>query len=99
MYSVLNTLSEYTYFYISKNILHTLHTSYFKHILHAYTYVYISKNILHTLLLLVFKIVDSLQCILNAEMSNSHIQDFCPVFNPLQPGIVYLYLLKTSENL
>ena len=39
MYSVLNTLSEYTYFYISKNI--TLY-----------------------LFLLVFKIVESLQCIL-----------------------------------
>ena len=39
MYSVLNTLSEYTYFYISKNIT-------------SYTF------------LLVFKIVESLQCIL-----------------------------------
>ena len=40
MYSVLNTLSEYTYFYISKKI--TLCT-----------------------FLLIFKIVESLQCILN----------------------------------
>ena len=39
MYSVLNTLSEYTYFYISKDI--TLYT-----------------------FLLVFKIIESLQCIL-----------------------------------
>ena len=42
MYSVLNTLSEYTYFYMSKNI-----TSY--------------------IFLLVFKIVESLQCILNSR--------------------------------
>ena len=41
LYSVLNTLSEYTYFYISKILLHTL-------------------------LLLVSKIVESLQCILKA---------------------------------
>ena len=41
MYSVLNTLTEYTYFYISKNIT-------------SYT------------LLLVFKIVVGLQCILNS---------------------------------
>ena len=40
MYSVLNTLSEYTYFYISKNMT-------------SYTF------------LLVLKIVESLQCILN----------------------------------
>ena len=40
MYGVLNTLSEYTY-------------------------IYISKNILQTLLLVVSKIVESLQCILN----------------------------------
>ena len=39
MYGVLNTLSEYTYFCISKTLLHAL-------------------------LLLVFKIVESLQCIL-----------------------------------
>ena len=42
MYSVLNTLSEYTYFYISKNIT-------------SYTFV------------LVFKIVESLQCILKGK--------------------------------
>ena len=41
MYSVLNTLSEYTYSYISKNI--TLYT-----------------------FLLVFKIVESVQCILKS---------------------------------
>ena len=41
MLSVLNTLSEYKYFHISKYIT------------------------LHTLLLLVFKIVERLQCILN----------------------------------
>ena len=41
MYSVLNTLSEYTYIYISKNIS-------------SYTFW------------LIFKIVESLQCILNA---------------------------------
>ena len=40
MYSVLHTLSEYTYFFISKNII-------------SYTF------------LLVFKIVESIQCILN----------------------------------
>ena len=40
MYSVLNTLSEYPYFYISKKLLNTL-------------------------LLLVFKVVETLQCILN----------------------------------
>ena len=45
MYSVLTTLSEYTYFYISKNI--TSYTS-----------------------LLVFKIVEFLQCILNVKKSN-----------------------------
>ena len=39
MYKALNTLSEDTYFYITKTLLHTL-------------------------LLLVFKIVESLQCIL-----------------------------------
>ena len=42
MYSVLNTLSEYTYYYISKTLIYTL-------------------------LLLVFKIVESLQFILNVE--------------------------------
>ena len=42
MYSVFNILSDYTYFYISKKLLHTL-------------------------LLLVFKIVESLQCILNKK--------------------------------
>ena len=42
MYSVLNTLSEYTYFYISKNIT-------------SYTF------------LLVFKIAESLQCILKLK--------------------------------
>ena len=41
MYSVLNTLSEYTYIYISKNIS---------------SYIF----------WLIFKIVESLQCILNA---------------------------------
>ena len=46
MYNVLNTLSEYTYFYISKNIT-------------SYTF------------LLVFKIVESLQCILN--LSSEHV--------------------------
>ena len=43
MYSVLNTLSESTYFYRSKNIT-------------SYTF------------LLAFKIVESLQCILNARV-------------------------------
>ena len=42
MYNVLNTLSEYIYFYISKNIT-------------SYTF------------LLVFKIVESLQCILKVN--------------------------------
>ena len=41
MYGVFNTISEYTYFYISKNIA------------------------VYTLLLLAFKIVKSIQCILN----------------------------------
>ena len=45
MSSVLNKLSEYKYFYISKNIT-------------SYT------------LLVVFKIVESLQCILNLEISH-----------------------------
>ena len=48
MYSVLNTLSEYTYFYISKNII-------------SYTF------------LLVFKIVESLQCILRLGRIMIHI--------------------------
>ena len=43
MYSVLNTLSEYTYFYISKNIT-------------SYTF------------LLVLKVIESLQCILNTSL-------------------------------
>ena len=43
LYSVLNTLTEYTYFYISKNII-------------SYTF------------LLVFKIVESLQCILKSNL-------------------------------
>ena len=43
MYSVLNTLSEYTYFNVSKTLLHTL-------------------------LLLAFKIVESLECILKKEI-------------------------------
>ena len=47
MHSVLNTLSEYTYFYISKTLLHTL-------------------------LLLVSKIVESLQCILNILETINH---------------------------
>ena len=45
MYNALNTLSEYTYFYISKNIA-----------------------ALTSLLLLVFKIVESLQCIINSNL-------------------------------
>ena len=45
MYSVLNTLSEYTYFYKSKNVT-------------SYTF------------LLVFKIVESLRCILNWKQSS-----------------------------
>ena len=48
MYSVLNTLSKYTYFYISNKLLHTL-------------------------LLLVFKIVESLQCNLKG---NTHMRSF-----------------------
>ena len=44
MYSVLNTLSEYTYFYISKNIT-------------SYTF------------LLVFEIIESLQCIIKEEIA------------------------------
>ena len=48
MYSLLNTLSEYTYFYISKNI--TSHT-----------------------FLLVFKIVESLQCILNSIVKSQSV--------------------------
>ena len=46
MYSVLNTLSEYAYFYISKNI--------------SYNF------------LLVFKIVESLQCILKHRKLDKH---------------------------
>ena len=47
MYSVLNTLSEYTYFYISKNIT-------------SYTF------------LLVFKIIECLQCILKPFLANTN---------------------------
>ena len=53
VYSVLNTLSKYTYFYISKNIT-------------SYTF------------LLVFKIVESLHCILEFIWVNFH----CPVRRP-----------------
>ena len=48
MYSILNKLTEYIYFYISKILLHTL-------------------------LLLIFKIVESLQCILKAMFPDSNI--------------------------
>ena len=34
-------------------------------LLSEYTYFYISKTLLYTLLLLVFKIIENLQCILN----------------------------------
>ena len=50
MYGVLNTLSEYTYLYISKNIT-------------SYTF------------LLVFKIVESLQCILKLIKLSANVVD------------------------
>ena len=56
MYSVLNTLTEYTYFYISKNIT-------------SYT------------LLLVFKIVESLQCILKPYNAHKPLLDEIPIVN------------------
>ena len=90
MYSVWNTLSEYTYFYISKNIT-------------SYTF------------LLVFKIVESLQCILTVSFCHVYASDVCPLhmnyfnyfelnhcllnFNPLNATGRFLYPLKTSENL
>ena len=59
MYSVLNNLSEYVYFYLSKNLL------------------------------LVFKIVERLQCILNVNVQKEAILEY-PFF--------IVYINKTSEN-
>ena len=76
MYDVLNTLSEYTYFYVSKNI--TSNT-----------------------FLLVFKIVESLQCILNIQRINTLFKNktycynktyqliFAPVFKIIKETVLF----------
>ena len=62
MCSVLNTLSEYTHFYIYLYIYIYIYIyiSHIRKILHIF---YIPKNITSYTFLLVFEIVESLQCI------------------------------------